>query len=224
MPSGAQKRAASCMIRLRAGSGREGNIVFAGKAAHVDDGIAHSAEGGVDRHPGCFGNLLERHIAVEAHHENLSLVLGEGLDEAAHVVGDLLVNEHILDSALAQLLAVEKIGTALAGIGRHLVFALLLTIVVNDEIVGDARDPCRKLPAFGVAALAYGGDGLDERFLKDVVGKVFILYNIENVGEHTLLVTFEERVESLIFAFGISGHQLFVGELSQILHYYNFIG
>ena len=69
-------------------SAGEGYIVFGGYAAHVDKGVAHASQGGVDAHPGGFGDFLERHVAEKTHVEHLALAFGE----RAYYTMDVLVD------------------------------------------------------------------------------------------------------------------------------------
>ena len=78
----------------------EDDVVFLGHAAHVQDGVAHAAQGGVDAHTRGVGNLLEAHVLVVTHHEHLALALGQSLDQAAHVVVNLSCDNTILDGAI----------------------------------------------------------------------------------------------------------------------------
>ena len=84
---------------------------------------------------------------------------------------------------------------------------------VDDEIVGDTRNPGRELAVLGVASLLDGHNGLDKGLLKDVVGQLFVFDNVENIVESTGLMTLEQYIKSFIITFGIQCNQLFVGAI-----------
>ncbi len=84
--------------------------------------------------------------------------------------------------------------------------------------MGDTRNPGRELPGIGVAPLAYGHDCLDEGFLKHVIGHVLVLYDIQYIGKHAVLMPAEQCVEGGVVTVCVSGHQLFVGKPCHLLH------
>lgn len=53
----------------------EGNVFLLGYAAHIEDGVSHTAKGGVDADIGSLRYLFETHILKEAHVNNLTLQL-----------------------------------------------------------------------------------------------------------------------------------------------------
>ena len=69
---------------------------------------------------------------------------------------------------------------------------------------------------FGIPSLLYGHDGLDESLLKDVVGKLLVLYYAKDISVNSIFMAFEQYVECLITVIGISCDQFAVGELSQL--------
>lgn len=210
-PEGAESNAGS-----EDGLHGKDNIVLLGQVAHIDYSIAHATESRVDAHLGGISNLLERHVAVESHHQHLALRIGKRHHQTTQVLVDLEAHHLVLDSAVTQVTTVEQIGTLV--VSRQGVLHLLLTEVVDDEIVGYAGEPPRELAVLGIPALTYGHYGLDERLLEDIVGKVLVLHYVKDIGEHPVFVTLEQNVKRLVTIIGVSGDQFAVGELSQVLH------
>ena len=200
-------------------SAGEGYIVFGGDAAHVNQGVAHAAQGGVDAHSGCLGYFLERHVAEKAHVQHLALALGERADYTVDVLVYLRVNKEVLYVPFGEVFAVENIHGLV--VRRNGGVRFVLTVEVDDEIMGYAGYPRGEFARFGITALPDGGDGLYEGLLEDIVGYVAVFYNRANVGEHTRLMAHEQGVESFVVAFGIGSHQHVVGELVEFLHFYS---
>ena len=138
-----------------------------GQTAHVQDGVAHASQGSVDAHAGGVGDFFEAHIPVVTHHEHLALAGGQGLDELAHVVVNLSGDEGVLDGHVGQILAVKDVGVGV--IGGLQVLGPDLTVVVNNQVVGDACDPRGEMPVLDISSLLDGGDGFDKGVLEDVV-------------------------------------------------------
>lgn len=55
----------------------EHDALFIHHLAQIDKGITHATKCRIDTHPGGIGNFLEAHIAVEAHGDNLALIVGQ---------------------------------------------------------------------------------------------------------------------------------------------------
>ena len=90
-------------------------VFLAGDASHVDYGVAHASERGVDAHSGGFGYLFERHVAVESHVDHLALRCGECLHDSAHVGVYLRGHQQILYVLLGEVAAVENVTFLLVG-------------------------------------------------------------------------------------------------------------
>ena len=75
----------------------EDNVMLLGHAPHVQYGISHAAQSGVDAHAGRVGNLFETHIHVITHGEHFALALGQRTDEASHIAVNLRHDQIILD-------------------------------------------------------------------------------------------------------------------------------
>lgn len=106
-----------------------------GYAPEIEDGIAHSAEGGVDAHSGCLGDFLEGEVLVIAHFEHLLLQFGKLFDEKLHVVADLIGDKDVFNRILAELLAVEDV--VVGEVGALMILRFLLTVIVYDKVVGN---------------------------------------------------------------------------------------
>ena len=60
--------------------------------AHVDQGVAHAAQCGVDAHIGVLRDLLEAHAQVGPHHHHIALFIWQVIDQLAHILIDLHVH------------------------------------------------------------------------------------------------------------------------------------
>lgn len=187
----------------------EYDVFFSSKSPEVEYGVSHSAERRVDAHSGELGDLLEREVLVVAHVEHLSLQVRKLADEIFHVFLDLGGDDHVFYGLFAKFLAVEHVDVI--EVGTLHVFRFLLAVVVDDQIVGYTRDPCRKFPRFRVAPLLDRQDRLYEGVLEDIVGHILVLYDPQDVVVYPLLMAFEQYVKSLVAALRVSLDQLFIG-------------
>lgn len=113
--------------------------MFVGNATHVDDSVAHTSEGGVDADVGRIGNLFETHVAIIAHDEHVALAFWQGFDYTLYIVVNLLCDDVVFDVVFAKVATIEEIGLGL--IARNVVLRLFLAEKVDDEVMGDARNP-----------------------------------------------------------------------------------
>lgn len=118
-------------------------------ATQIEYGVTHAAKSRIDADACDLGNFLEAQSLVVAHFENLALQLGEFADQVLDICTDLVRNQNVFNCLLAQLLAVEDIH--IRKVGTLQVFRFLLTVVVDDQVVGYARNPCGKLAVLSVA-------------------------------------------------------------------------
>ncbi len=84
--------------------------------------------------------------------------------------------------------------------------------------MGYASEPSREFAMFGISLLLYCHDSLDKRLLKDVVGKLPVLYYTKDIGIYPVLMAFKQDVKRFITIIGVSYDQITVGELSHVLH------
>ena len=87
----------------------------------------------------------------------------------------------------------------------------------------NACDPGAEFTVLGIFALFYGGNGLDERILKNIVSQVAIANHIQNVTEKGLFVPGKKNLKRTVIAFGIRCDQLLVGHQQKIVHYLIYI-
>lgn len=114
------------------------HVVLLGEAAQVDDGVAHTAEGGVDGDACACGYVFEVALAVVPEDDDAALLGGKHLDELADVAAGLLAHDALLGVVVVEFEVFDDVVVGTVGDDGHLVVA---TIVIDDEIVGDAHDP-----------------------------------------------------------------------------------
>lgn len=64
--------------------------------AEVDEGVAHSAEGGIDAHIGDFSDVFEADVLVDAHFEDFALLFRQQFHERGDFSVDLFRNQLLL--------------------------------------------------------------------------------------------------------------------------------
>lgn len=185
------------------------HVVFFGQSAQVDDGIAHSAEGGVDADAGACGNVFEVAFAIVAEYHYAALFGGQHLDQFADVAAGLLAHDALLDVVVVQLQCVDDVVVGTIGDDGHFAVA---AEVVHNEVVGYAHDPVDKLVLVFVGTAVDGGHYFEESVLKDIVGHVLVLHNRENIAINLGLVAGKEYIETGGIAISITLYQLVVGE------------
>ena len=149
-------------------------------AAHVEQGVAHTSECGVDAHARGVGNLLERELLVEAHVHHLALYRRQHVEKTAHVAHHLTVDVGVLDIALHKVVA-TYIREVVVLSGFHDATRRLVAIPVHDGVVGDTHHPRTELAADDVAALLETGDNLYEGLLEDVIGGLAVVNHEKDV-------------------------------------------
>lgn len=197
-------------------SARENDILVGSDPPHVEHGIAHASKGRIDADPGCFGDFLEAHIAIEAHVKHFALRFGKGIHYAAHISIDLPRHKHILYILLAKVAAIEHIGVVI--VDRYGVLAFFLTEIIDNKVVGNPRDPCRKLPGISIPTLTDGHDGLHESLLEYIIGNILYFDDVEYIGEHAVLMPAKQCVEGGVVTVCVGGHQFFISEPCHLLH------
>ena len=193
-------------------------LVLFGHFAHVEQGIAHAAQGGVDAHLRGIGNLFEAHVLVVSHDEHFALVLGQGGHQPAYVGVYLAGDDGVFDGTFAQLFAVEKdifnrkelsegtIAQLFAVenilfvilVVRHQILIPFLAVMVDDEVVRDACYPRGELARFDIATLLDGRNDFHECFLENVFTQIVVFDRVEYIGVNAVFVTRKQNVECLI--------------------------
>ena len=174
----------------------KGDVVLLSHAAHVQDGIAHAAQSGVDTHAGDVGNFFETEVLIVAHEDYFALIVRQMLHEFFYICQRLLVGKNVLGAVVVEGAVVEKVAFGLV-VGDG-IFVALVAELVDEQVVRNASEPSIKLAGLYVAALLDGHDGFDEGLLKEIVGQVGILNNIINVGVELVFVAFQQNIERLI--------------------------
>ena len=172
-----------------------------GEAAEVDDGIAHTAEGGIDADPCAGGNVLEVALAIVAQDDHAALLGGQHLDELADIAAGLLTHDGLLDIVFVDFEVVEHVAVGPVGDDGHLAVAAEM---VDNQVVGDTHDPMDELVFILVGATVDGGDDLEKGVLEDVIGGFLVLDNRENIAVDLGLIALEEGIETGIVTISIT--------------------
>ena len=188
------------------------DVVLLGQFAHIDEGVAHTAEGGVDADVGLFSDFLETQVFVETHEDDFALCFGQEADEGLYLVHRLGVDHFALTVLIDGNGGVVEEGAVAVVVGDHH-SALAQAVVVDDEVVGDAHDPGGELSVLGVLSVLQLGDDFHEAVLEEVLCDFFVLNGIEDVGVNFAFVAFEQTVEGGVITIDIGSNQLFVGLL-----------
>lgn len=149
-------------------------------AAHVEQGIAHTAEGGVDAHTRGVGNLLERELLIIAHVHHLALNGWQHIEKSAHVVHHLTIDVCALDVALHEIVA-SDVGEVVVLSGFHDATRRLVAIPVHDGVVGDTHHPRAELATDNITALLKTCDNLYEGLLEDIISGFAVVNHEKNV-------------------------------------------
>ena len=88
---------------------RQSNAVIDRHLADVDEGITHTTQCGIDGYAGDIGYLLETEILIVAHEYNLTLIVGQGIDQTAYVTQCLLIDHCILNIGLGQTGIIQQV-------------------------------------------------------------------------------------------------------------------
>lgn len=183
------------------------DVVFLGQPPEVDDGVAHTAEGGVDAHAGALGDVLEVALSIVAEDDDASLLGREHFHKFADVAVGLLAHEQLFDVVVVEFEGVDDVAVGTVGHDGHTVVS---PVVVHDEVVGDSHHPMDKLVFFLVAARIDGGDDFEEGVLKNIVCHVLVLDHREDVAVHLGLVALEQDIETGTVALFVPLNQLVV--------------
>ena len=117
-------------------------VLLCSDALHIDEGITHPAQGGIDADIQFFGNFLETHILIKPHEYYLALRLRQLLIESYDIRKALFPNALCFYIAVTQVGAVQySIVFIIAGDG---VVTRLFAKIVHDDIVSNTGYPSLK--------------------------------------------------------------------------------
>ena len=171
-------------------------MVF-GHFSYVEQCIAHASEGRVDTYLCGVGYLLEAHVFVVSHDKHFALVLGQSSYQSAYVGVYLAGDDGVFYGTFAQLLAVEDVFFFVFTV-RYEILVPFLSVVVDNEVVGDAGYPRRKFARLYIAALLDGRYYLDKGLLEDIFGEIIVFDGVEYVRVDTIFVSCQQDVECLV--------------------------
>ena len=153
----------------------ERDAVLVGETAHVDDGIAHPSQGGIDADTSILRYLAEAQILIEAKEDDLALHGGERSDELTYIGQHLMVGDTRLGIVVAEISIVEEVCLRLVVGNDH--FSLLLTEIVNNKVMSYAREPGAEASHLVVTSLTDSDDGLHKGLLKEILCQSLIADN-----------------------------------------------
>lgn len=120
-------------------------MVF-GHFSDVEQCIAHTPQSRVDAHLCGVGYLFEAHVFVVSHDKHFALVFGQGGYQSAYVGVYLAGDDGVFYGTFAQLLAVEDV-FLFTVVVRYQILVPLLSVVVDNEVMGNAVTHDENLPA-----------------------------------------------------------------------------
>ena len=180
----------SCVLLKR-------NLLLVDHLAHIDQGVAHPAQGGVDAYAGELGDFFEAHVGVVAQDHYFALLGRQAVYQLTYFVVRLTADHVGLGVTLGALEYVEDVE------GLRLAYfrpALVATKGDYAHVVADAHRTLQALAIMVVLATAQGVDDFDEHLLKDVLGLAMVLSKEVDAGVDFLLVTPEEFLEGFILS------------------------
>lgn len=161
---------------------RKGKVFFLNELPQVDEGIAHSAKSRIDADIGLIGNFLETETAVMPEKNNLSLIVGQFIDQNPDLRFDLTVDDQFFNIAVRKFPGVEQVHLRIViGNGVHLFF---LPEMVDDQVVGNADHPGKEFAIILVFSRFEGLYDLDKCLLKEIFSQLLILNGKNNVGKY----------------------------------------
>lgn len=159
---------------------REGEVFFLNELPQVDKGIAHPAQSRVDAHIGLIRDFLETQTAIVPEKNNLSLIVGQFIDQNPDLGFDLTIDDQFFNIAVGKFPGVEQVHLRIViGNGVHLLF---LPEMIDDQVVGDANHPGKEFAIILVFARFEGLYDLDKSLLKEIFSQLLILNGKNNVG------------------------------------------
>ena len=106
---------------------RKNDSSFVHHFPKVNQRIAHSSQRRIDADVGYFGDFFETHIAIHTHVKHFPLVIGEVIDQRAHVVMDLLSDDLFFDTGVEQPDGAEDV-EIFAAVGNGHPFIVAVTV------------------------------------------------------------------------------------------------
>ena len=119
-------------------------MVLLSHSAKVEDGIAHTAQTGIDAHIGGLGDFLERHVLVISHVNHFTLVGRQEHHELLHVAHNLLTHQLALHVAIHHAVSLKPRQVVVVLLVNDALM-LLVTVSIYDDVVRNAHEPCTKL-------------------------------------------------------------------------------
>ena len=177
------------------------HVVLLGQPAEVDDGVAHTTQGGVDADTCAGGNVFEVALAIVAQDDDAALFWWEHLDEFAYIATSLLSHDGLLDIVVVDAEVVEHVAIGSVGDDRHLAVAAEM---VDNQVMGNAHDPMDEFVLVLVGAAVDGGDDLEKSVLEDIVGGVFVLDYGKDVSVNLGLITFQKGIETGVVTISVT--------------------
>jgi hypothetical protein len=174
------------------------DLIFANHAANIDEGVAHTTEGGIDADAGEFGDFFERKVDIMAQNDDLALLGGERVDELADFAVRLVANYILFFVAVG--IFDERKDVEIVVVGHDRRAAFVFAEIIDTEIVGNAHSPLQKLAFFVVSTTAEGVDDFDESLLKNVVGEVGVADEDINRSIDFRFMAIEKHFECLFVA------------------------
>ena len=132
------------------------------------------------------------------------------LNQAAHVFKRLLAHDFAFLAGVRYLNGVENAHSC--HFVRHKVFCLPVAEVVDEQVVGNAREPGVEFAVGAIVAIAQGDNCLDKRLLKEVVCRIFLVDYVKDVVVKPILITFQQNIEGIVLPRNIKTDQLVVGQ------------
>ena len=159
--------------------------MFFRQSSEVNDGIAHTTEGGVDADTCTFGDFLEIHLAVVTHDDHATLLGGKHLDQLADIGACLFLHDLLLDVVVVDFQGLNHVAVGTVGDKRHLAQT---AEIVDDEVVGNTHNPMDEFVLILVVTRIDGVYHFVKGILKDIVGDIFVLDYREDVAGDFVLV------------------------------------
>ena len=145
------------------------DIVLFDQLAQIDQGVAHTAEGGIDAHSCVLGDLLEAEIKIVAQHDDFFLLLRQHLYQALELVLPL---HYIHMDLMRHLVKLQYLKYIIPIAGHDAGTALDAAEVVYAHIIRYPHHPWQEFTFVIVFAGAQSVYHLDESLLKDVFSQV----------------------------------------------------
>ena len=117
---------------------RQRYAVFFSQSTHIEYSITHASQSSINAYMGGVGYLFKAHILVVTHKQHLSLRFGQSIYKVSDIAMYLASHHEVFDSVFAKLLAIKNVEIAV--ITRLKIFSLLLTEIIYNKVVGNAKN------------------------------------------------------------------------------------